>query len=250
MCYSMDNVQMKVVDSEKDLGITFDNTLSFEEHIISKVNKANSLVGMLRRSFLHLDKDMFKKIFVAIVRPHIEYGEAVWNPKAKKLISSLEKVQRRASKMVPGLGNLSYEERLRELKLPTLQYRRYRGDMIETYKLAHELYDTSNDFMKFKPSNARGHNLRGHRFMIEKERPDKDIRRCAFKCRVTNQWNNLPEAIVNAPSLNAFKNRLDKLWESENIVFDPDIDIFATTAARRTRFITIPDEEVDERTWC
>ena len=77
MCYGMDDVKLKVVDKEKDLGIIFDNTLSFEEHITSKVNKANSLVGMLRRSFVYMDKDMFKTLFVSIVRPHIEYGEAM-----------------------------------------------------------------------------------------------------------------------------------------------------------------------------
>ena len=60
MCYGMDDIKMKVVDKEKDLEIIFDNTLSFEEHINSKVNKANSLVGMLRRSFVYMDKDMFK----------------------------------------------------------------------------------------------------------------------------------------------------------------------------------------------
>ena len=180
---------------------------------------------MLRRSFVYMDKDMFKTLFISIVRPHIGYGKAVWNPKAKELINSLENVQRRASKMVPGLGDLSYEERLRVLKLPPLQYRRYRGDMIETYKLAHELYDTSNNFMKFRSNNARGINLRGHTFMIEKERTKKDVRKYSFKCRVTNQWNNLPNCVVNAPSLNTFKNLLDKLWESEDVLYDPDIDI-------------------------
>ena len=144
--------------------------------------------------------------------------------------------------MVPGLGDLSYEERLRVLKLPSLQYRRYRGDMIETYKLAHELYDTSNDFIKFQSNNARGINLRGHTFMIEKERTKKDVRKYSFKCRVTIQWNNLPNYVVNAPSLTTFKNLLDKLWESEDVLYDPDIDIFETTSARKTRYVTTPNE--------
>ena len=107
---------LPVVYIEKHLGIIFDNTLSFEEHINSKVNKANSLVRMLRRSFVYMEKDMFKTLFVSIVRPHIEYGKTVWNPKAKKLINSLENVQCRVSKMVPGLGDLSYKGRLRVLK--------------------------------------------------------------------------------------------------------------------------------------
>ena len=84
---------------------------------------------------------MFKQLFTAIVRPHLEYANAVWNPFLQKHIISVENVQRRATKMVPGLRDLSYEARLRALKLPTLAYRRYRGDMIEMYKLSHGLYD-------------------------------------------------------------------------------------------------------------
>ena len=88
----------------------------------------------------------------------------------------------------------------------------------------------------------RGINLRGHTFMIEKERTKKDVRKYSFKCRVTNQWNNLPSYVVNAPSLNTFKNILDKLWESEDVLYDPDIDIFETTSARKTRYVTTPNE--------
>ena len=125
--------RLKTVDLENNLEIIFDSTLSFEEHIHSKVNKANSLAGMLRRTFVHLDKDMFKQLFVSIARPHLEYGAAVWNPHSKKLITMIENVQHRASRLVPGLSNLSYKERLEAMRLPTLQYRRYRGDMIEMY---------------------------------------------------------------------------------------------------------------------
>ena len=245
LCYSMDETRLKTVEREKDLGLIFDNTLSFEDHINSKVSKSNSLVGMLRRSFVHFDKEMFKQLFVSIVRPHIEYGAAVWNPSSKKMITSIENVQRRASKLVPGLGDKTYKERLKSMKLPTLQYRRYRGDMIETYKLAHGLYDTnvSKELLKFQSNTARGHNLRGHQFMIEKECYRKDVRKFSFKCRVANQWNNLPETIVNAPSLNTFKNRLDKLWEREEIMYDPDVDIYTRTSSRRTRYEIIEEQD-------
>ena len=73
-------------------------------------------------------------------RPHLEYGATVWNPHFKKQITLIENVQRRATKQIPGLAHLSYLERLQLLKLPTLQYRRYRGDMIEMYKLSHGHY--------------------------------------------------------------------------------------------------------------
>ena len=98
--------------------------------------------------FEYLDKDTFKKLYTALVRPHLEYANAVWNPYKKKDITTLENVQRRATKMVPGLGDKSYEDRLKDLKLPTLTYRRIRGDMIEVFKLVNDMYyfDCTNLF--------------------------------------------------------------------------------------------------------
>ena len=147
---------------------------------------------------------MFKQLFTSIIRPHLKYS--------KKLIFMIENVQRRASRQIPGLSHLTYQERLEAMKLATLQHRRYRGDMIEMYELSHDLYnkETISYFLVFRHSQTRELNFRGDHFNLYKETCRKDVRRYSFKCRVTNQWNNLPEAIVTAPSLNTFKNRLDK----------------------------------------
>ena len=74
---------------------------------------------------------MFTQLYKTIVRSHMEYAHAVWNPYMKSQIRDIEAVQRRATKQVPGLKDLSYEERLQKLNLPTLKFRRLRGDMIE-----------------------------------------------------------------------------------------------------------------------
>ena len=218
----MDQTKLKNVNTENDLGIIFDDELSFEEHINNKVKKANSIAGMLRRSFVHL-----KKLFTSMVRPHLEYGAPLWNPHTKKNIDAIENVQRRASKRIPGLSHLTNKQRLEAIKLPTLQYRGYRGDMIETYKMSHGLYDKEaiRDFLHFQPNDSRGYNFRGHMLNLYK----RDVRKYSFKCRVTDQWNNLPNVVVDAPSLNTFKNQLDKLWEREEIMFDSNIDIHART---------------------
>ena len=235
--YNMDANQLKTVNIEKDLGIFVDDKLSFETHINTKVKKANALVGMLRGSFTHLDGSMFKQIFIAIVRPHLEYGAPIWNPYLKKFIDIIENVQRRATKQIPGLSRLSYQRRLETIDLPTLKFRRYRGDMIEVYKMAHDLYDTkvASDFFNFKSSNSRGHNLRRHKFDLLKTKYSKDIRKYVFRSRITDQWNYLPESVVDAPTLNTFKNRFDKIWKREGIMYDPDIDIYAKTTSRRIR---------------
>ena len=68
---------MDITTSEKDVGVIIDNKLSFDMHIAEKVNKANSVVGAIRRSFEYLGKDTFKKLYTALVRPHLEYANAV-----------------------------------------------------------------------------------------------------------------------------------------------------------------------------
>ena len=92
--------------------------MSFNKHIQGQVNKANQLVGLIRRSFVYLSCDTFVLLFKALVRPHLEYACSVWNPYLKKDIQLIEDVQRRATKM---LRDLSYEGRLRLLKLPLLE---------------------------------------------------------------------------------------------------------------------------------
>ena len=89
-------------------------------------------MGMIRRVFTHLDKEMFLCLFKAFVRPQLKYANAAWSPHRVKDITAIENVQRRATKLIAGLKELSYEERLKQLKLPTLVYRRARGDMKHT----------------------------------------------------------------------------------------------------------------------
>ena len=103
----MDSYQLETVAIEKDLGVMVDNNLSFQTHIEMKVKNANKLVGLLRRSFTHLDGKMFKQLFISIVRPHLEYCASVWNPYLKKNIELIENVQRRATKHVAGLSHTS-----------------------------------------------------------------------------------------------------------------------------------------------
>ena len=82
-----------------------------------------------------MDQEIFKLLYPVLVRPLLEYCVQVWSPHKKMDIDLIEKVQKRAVRMVPGMKNLSYEERLAKLGLTTLVERRFRGDMIETYKL-------------------------------------------------------------------------------------------------------------------
>ena len=139
------------------------------------------------------------------------------------------------------MSHLTYKQRLQSLKLPTLCYRRYRGDMIEMFKLTHGLYDTDaiKGFLEFRAGQAPSRVFRSHDYNVNKAAWKKDIRKYAFKQHVADQWNNLPNTIVDPSSIDTFKNRLDKLWERQDVMYDPDIDLFAKTSSRQTRFQNI-----------
>ena len=131
-------------------------------------------MGVIRRTMEYLDIESLKLLFTALVRPHLEYANAVWSPYLKKHIEAVENVQRRASKRVPGLSSMSYPDRLKKIGVPTLAYRRYRGDMIEAFKITHGIYDTAvtTDFLPMAPEGP----FRGHQYSILKRRHNYDIR--------------------------------------------------------------------------
>ena len=135
--------QMIPVTEEKDLGVQMSYDLKWTSHITGAVKKANRMVGLIKHTFTYMNKEMFLVLYKTLVRPLLEYCPQVWSPYLNKDINILEKVQQRATKIVPELHNLPYEERLKQLKLYTLKERRLRGDMIlvSTYQQIERRYD-------------------------------------------------------------------------------------------------------------
>ena len=216
--YTLNGQELEHVFDEKDLGVKIDSALRFEEHISEKVKKANAMVGLIRRSFSFLDCDLFKRLFTTFVRPHLEYAQAVWSPYLQKHINMLENVQIRATKLVDGLHKLNYPERLKKLDLPTLAYRRARGDMIQVYNHFHK-YDWNTLPHSFKQQNRVS---RKHDFQVVWRKPNDGVRGIqsnSFYYRTTKTWNDLPKEVVNAKDVNSFKNRLDKVWKDKSIKF-------------------------------
>ena len=216
-------------EEEKDIGVIVDSKLKFEKHISEKVNKANSIFAVIRRSFRHLNAETFLPMYKSMVRSQLDYASSIWAPYQKKLVDKIEQVQKRATKQIPGLGNLSYPDRLKKLKLPTLSYRRVRGDMIELYKITKEIYDpaVTSCIKLAKDTNIR-HSTRTNEVKIIQQRPKLEIRRNFFAVRASKIWNKLPDNVVKAPSLNSFKNRLDKYWENQDIIYDYRAEINVT----------------------
>ena len=138
--YNMGNSPLIIESTEKDVGVTFDCSLQFRTHIKQMIAKANSRVGIIKRSFSRLNQQSFKMLYKSLVRPILEYCSSIWYPIFRTDELEIEKVQRRATKLIPGFQNLTYEERLKKLNLTTLAYRRQRTDIIQVHRIIRQ-YD-------------------------------------------------------------------------------------------------------------
>ena len=128
----------------------------------------------------------------------------------------IESVQHTATKLINGIKDLPYAERLSVLKLPSLKYRRLRNYMIQVYKYLHKEYNVVNDILVRDTSER----TRGNSLKLVKQRFKKEIRKNYFSLRVTNVWNSLPNDVVMAKNFNIFKSRLDSMWSDLHYDFD------------------------------
>ena len=144
----------------KDLGIIVDSSLKFHTHTSTVTARANRMLALINKSFEYLSTCMLLQLYKSFVRPILEYGNTVWGPMFVLDQQSVEKIQRRATKLVREIKDLSYVDRLHNLNLPSLRYRHIRGDLIYTYKLARNLLDINpTSLFTFRSSSSitRGH---------------------------------------------------------------------------------------------
>jgi hypothetical protein len=213
--YSMNGTSLSKTDTERDLGIMISNDLKWAKQVNSAASKANTVLGSIKRTIRFQSKESINRLFKAFVRPHLEYGVQVWNPYLKKDINVLESVQRRASKIVPELKKLSYNQRLEALNWTSLETRRLRGDLIQMFKIVNGI----DKVIWHKPLVFKGIQdstsqriLRGHELKLERQLVKNcDQRYNFFTNRVVNVWNKLDKDVVNSKTINNFKNKIDKL---------------------------------------
>ena len=200
---------------EKDLGVHVNYSLTFTYHCKQKISAATKTVNYIKHTFQYMDKEIFLLLYKSLARPLLEFASTIWNPAQKFNSNAIEKVQRRATRMVPELKGLRYKERLQELGLETLAYRRKRADLLEAFRIINQQHNIDTDCSctqcpgkaMFNPAPDTSHTTRGN--------SKKMYVHCAtgkrknfFATRVTPAWNSLSEATVTSRTIEQFKRNL------------------------------------------
>ena len=219
MTYMFGGKVLESVDEERDLGVQISSTGKPHSQCSKASKKGNQVLGQLCRNIISKDKVTFTKLYKTYVRPHLEYAIQAWNPWNAADIEMLEKVQRRATRQIPGIGKLEYVERLKCLGLTTLQDRRKRGDLIEVFKMLNGITNVQNDQlfeMRDGVQLTRGNIC----LNLFKRHTRLEVRRHFFTERVINDWNQLPLEVKTAEDTQTFKINYDKFYESKKKMED------------------------------
>jgi len=181
--------------AERDLGVLVDDKLTVSQQCALAAKKANGILGCIQRRLARRSREVSLPLYSALLSPHLEYSVEFRAPHFKKDEEPLERVQRKATRMMRGLECVSCEERLRELGLFSRKKRRLRGDPVNAYKyLKSECQeDEARDFSVVPSDSTRGngHKLKHRKFHL-------NMMKNFFPLRVMEPWNRLPREVVES----------------------------------------------------
>jgi len=208
--YSMGGQDLEEVDEERDLGVIINNKFKVDRQCAKVTKKANQVLGLIYRTFACKNKNIMLKLYKSLVRPHLDYCCQAWRPHLLKDINLLERVQKRATRMIEECKDMRYEDRLKELRLTTLETRRVRADLLEVYKIVNKLEGVNErNFFERRQIEGIASGTRGNSCKFFKKRFRVDTGKYIFGNRVVNDWNQLPNCVIQAKTINAFKGKLD-----------------------------------------
>ena len=202
--YSIGKTPIEQRQKASDLGLIISEDLKFHHHVDHICKKAKSEISRIRRSFVSRSPNFLQNVYKMYVRPTLEYVVQVWNPEYILDKNRIEKIQNRLTKLLHHGKFMTPSERNQTLSLTSHETRRLRGDLIQMYKFSQD-----NSLKRKQETRTRTNSK-----AVVVEGSNTNIRAHSFYCRISRAWNNLPEEVVSAPTLNVFKSRIDQYLET------------------------------------
>jgi hypothetical protein len=205
--YTMKNQQLETTEIERDIGVNVSNSLKPSLQCAQAAKTAQSVLSQISRAFHFRDRHTFKKLYVQYVRPHLEFAVTAWSPWLEADKSCLEKIQQRAVSMISGLKGTTYEEKLREIGLTTLEERRHQADMIQAFKIIRGFDKVdSNTWFQEVDVSIRTTRSAADPLNLRPQAARLETRRNFFSNRVVEAWNLIPGDIKRSKTVSSFKN--------------------------------------------
>ena len=208
--YVMGGQVLEDITEERDIGVMVTANLKPATQCVKAARTASVVLGQIGRAFHYRDKRTFGRLYKQYVRPHLEFASQAWSPWLRGDIEVLEKIQLRAVKMIGGLRGVTYEERLAELGLQSLEDRRAEADMVMTYKVLTGKVRVDRDswFKLAAPAAQQQTRAAADPLRLQKPRARLDIRDKFFTVRVIDKWNQLPLSSRAVPTVTRFRTAL------------------------------------------
>ena len=195
---------------QADLGITITRDLKWQKQTEKSCKTVNRLLGFIAQNFNYKSTKLKLPLYKSLVRSHLEYAVQFWSPHLRRDIDKMERVQRRATNMIPEIRNHSYQQRLKDLKLIGLVQRRLRGQLNQVFKYLNRFNNVSpvGHFDYGFKDRTRNN---GKKIIVK--RFNTSVAQHFFPINITTTWNDLPHDVVNSATVNTFNNHLDAHWE-------------------------------------
>jgi len=207
----MSGQQLEESELEKDVGVSVTPSMKWDTQCAKAARTAGTVLAQISRAFSYRDKSTFMRLYKSYVRPHLEFSSPAWRPWLQRDKDLLERVQKRAVNMVGGLRGQTYEEKLNELGLDTLENRRRRFDLTMAHKVMHGHCSVRGEKWKHaKPTEGPRTRAAADATRLEPLRARLEIRRNFYTARITGEWNALPKESREITSTKSFKTALQR----------------------------------------